>query len=163
MRLRKTLEEQMGYSLVEVLVSIVLLSIAIIPMVAMFDTGLKSATTGSNYDKARSLVNKQLERAKSLSYPNARSQFPGTTTTTYNSSGVVTINDNVDPDPEYSAFRYDVKKEYVKPTLKTGSTDTMYFASSATDQGMVRITVTAKWGGGSFNDKSYSAAGTVAK
>ena len=36
--------EESGYSLVEVMASIVLLSIAIIPMVAMFDVGLRTVT-----------------------------------------------------------------------------------------------------------------------
>ena len=50
---------------------IVILSIAIIPMVAMFDMGLKSATLGGNYDKARALANAKLEEAKALPYSNA--------------------------------------------------------------------------------------------
>ncbi|MGH3090237.1 MAG: type IV pilus modification PilV family protein, partial [Rubrobacteraceae bacterium] len=56
-----------GYSLVEVLAAIVILTVAIIPMVAMFDTGLRSATTSGNYDKARALANSNLEMAKTRS------------------------------------------------------------------------------------------------
>ena len=40
----------------EVLASIVILSLAILPMVGMFDMGLNSAIRGSNYDKARALA-----------------------------------------------------------------------------------------------------------
>ena len=68
--------EESGYSLVEVLASIVILALAILPMFAMFDTGLHSATRGSNYDKARALANKQLEQAQSLSYGTVRTAFP---------------------------------------------------------------------------------------
>lgn len=50
---RKRLREESGYSLVEVMVSIIILAIAILPMASMFDMGLNSATAGSKYDKAR--------------------------------------------------------------------------------------------------------------
>ncbi len=49
-----------GYSLVEVMASIIILTLAIIPMVGMFDMGLQSATRGSNYDKSRALANLKL-------------------------------------------------------------------------------------------------------
>src|ERR671916_1993818 len=62
------LRQSGGYSLVEVMASIVILSIAIIPMVGMFDMGLKSATASSKYDEARALANEKLEQAKSLPY-----------------------------------------------------------------------------------------------
>ncbi len=69
--LRKLLKDEAGYSLVEVIVSILILTIAIIPMVGMFDMGLKSATQGSKYDTARALVNKNLEKVKALPYSKA--------------------------------------------------------------------------------------------
>jgi prepilin-type N-terminal cleavage/methylation domain-containing protein len=52
---RKRLKNEAGYSLVEVMASIIILAVAILPMVGMFDMGLTSATRGSNYDKARAL------------------------------------------------------------------------------------------------------------
>ncbi len=52
------LRNETGYSLVEVMVAIMLLSIAIIPMVSMFEAGLRVAVLGSNYDKARALLTK---------------------------------------------------------------------------------------------------------
>ncbi len=64
----KRLENEAGYSLVEVIVSILLLSIAIIPMVAMFDMGLKTATRGSTYDKARAVANGSMENIKATPY-----------------------------------------------------------------------------------------------
>src|SRR5215208_2076746 len=65
---RRRLREESGYSLVEVMVSIMLLAIAILPMAGMFDMGLRSATKGSNYDKARTLANLKMEEAKSLPF-----------------------------------------------------------------------------------------------
>ena len=64
----KRAQNESGYSLVEVMVAIMILSIAIIPMVGMFDLGLKSVTASGNYDKARALANAKLEEAKALPY-----------------------------------------------------------------------------------------------
>ena len=58
------------------MVSIIILAIAILPMVGMFDMGLNSATTGSNYDKARALANLKLEEAKSLPFETVKDNFP---------------------------------------------------------------------------------------
>ena len=55
----------------EVLASIVILGIAIIPMVGMFDAGLRAATTGSKYDTARALANANVEKVKALRYKDA--------------------------------------------------------------------------------------------
>ena len=65
---RKRLKNEAGYSLVEVMVSIIILAIAILPMVGMFDMGINSATKGGKYDKARALANLKMEEAKSLTY-----------------------------------------------------------------------------------------------
>ena len=50
------------------MVSIIILAIAILPMVGMFDMGLNGVTASSNYDKARTLANLKLEQAKSLPF-----------------------------------------------------------------------------------------------
>src|SRR5215211_7386550 len=72
----RRLKTESGYSLVEVMVSIILLAIAIIPMAGMFDMGLSSSTKGSNYDKARALANLKMEEAKSMPFAQARDNFP---------------------------------------------------------------------------------------
>jgi Tfp pilus assembly protein PilV len=72
----KLLKEESGYSLVEVIASIMLLSIVIIPMVGMFDMGLNAATRAGNYDTARALANSNLEKVLSLSYPGAKTTYP---------------------------------------------------------------------------------------
>src|SRR5215217_3487271 len=75
MSAHKHLSEESGYSLVEVLASIIIMGIAILPMIAMFDTGLNSASRGSNYDKARMLANANIEKVQSLSYLSARTTY----------------------------------------------------------------------------------------
>ena len=72
----KRLKDEAGYSLVEVMVSILILSVAIIPMVAMFDMGLNSVTTSGNYDKARALANGKMEEVKVLSYKDLVVKYP---------------------------------------------------------------------------------------
>ena len=67
----RRLKNEAGYSLVEVMVAIVILTIAIIPMVGMFDMGLTTANLGSNYDKARALANTNLDKVRALSYSDA--------------------------------------------------------------------------------------------
>src|SRR3712207_6084010 len=92
----RVLRNESGYSLVEVMASIMILTVAIIPMVGMFDMGLNAATSGGQYDTARAFANKKLEQAKSLPYDSTstsvtdvKDNFPlaAPTTTTYNSSG----------------------------------------------------------------------------
>lgn len=78
---RRRLTEESGYSLVEVLAAIMILSLAIIPMVGMFDAGLRAAATGGNFDKARALANEELENIRALPYyergtpPNSAREF----------------------------------------------------------------------------------------
>jgi prepilin-type N-terminal cleavage/methylation domain-containing protein len=69
------LSEESGYSLIEVIASIIIMGIAILPMIAMFDTGLHTATTGSNYDKARMLADTNLEKVRSIPYSDARIDY----------------------------------------------------------------------------------------
>ncbi len=133
----KCLREESGYSLVEVMVAIMILAIAIIPMVGMFDAGLRSITTSSKYDQARALANQNMERVRALDYATAVSQYPPgsrtcptgaggldscTVTTTY-------VNPNLTPDPTHKdAMRIDVSVQwggssYTTTGLKTkGST-----------------------------------------
>ena len=60
------LRSESGYSLVEVMVAMMILAVAIIPMVGMFDAGLRAAVAGSNYDGARALANEKLEGIRAL-------------------------------------------------------------------------------------------------
>ncbi len=150
------LRNESGYSLTELMVAIFILTAAIIPMASMFDVGLRAASMSSNYDRARALANEQMERAKSLPYAEARDKFPGTTTTSYDGSGKVEVGDQ--KDPEYDDFRYDVVKQYVEPIAPADGTTTTNLEPTDTDEKMVRITVTVRWG-----DNDYTTTGVVAE
>ena len=113
----KLIKDQAGYSLVEVVVSILLLSIAIIPMVAMFDAGLRASVLGSNYDKARTLANSNLEEVKARSF-----------------SDVATLTSCPDT---ASGFSCDLDKVYLKsgPLARRGRPD--HGVSESRDHGQV--------------------------
>jgi prepilin-type N-terminal cleavage/methylation domain-containing protein len=145
--IRRLLNDERGYSLVEVMASIIILAIAILPMVGMFDMGLTSATRGSNYDKARALANKQLEQSQSLSYNAVRTNFPNAPCT-FDGSGLCEATDLQDPDSEFDHLRYTIRKQYVN-----GST----IADASDDTGMMKITVVIGWGGNNFDDTTYTA------
>ncbi len=66
--IRRLLKSESGYSLVEVMVAIMILALASIPMVGMFDAGLRGAASAGNYDSARVLANEQLEKVRALPY-----------------------------------------------------------------------------------------------
>ena len=159
----RLLREQRGYSLVEVMASILILSIAIIPMVAMFDSGLKAATSSGNYDTARTFANKKLEQAKSLSYAQVRDNYPRVppATNPTNGSTTGTITNPSAPDEVPNRFGYTVRKRHLVMTAGA-SADRMNLAPAAAglgDTGLIEVTVTVSWGSG----KSYSTTGVVAK
>ena len=168
--LAKRLGEEFGYSLVEVMASIMILSIAILPMVSMFDTGLKSATVGSNYDKARTLANLKLEEAKSLPFATVRDNFPETapTTTTYNGSGQYVSAWKTEPGAVFTNFQYRITKQYMAEPPRDPddpsddftpcdptSTDPNIACSPGTS--LIRVTVEVQW-----NNNSFVTIGLVA-
>jgi prepilin-type N-terminal cleavage/methylation domain-containing protein len=152
--IRKRLQEEPGYSLVEVMASIMILAIAILPMFAIFDTGLHSATRGSNYDKARALANKQLEQAQSLSYGTVRTSFPNAPCA-FDGSGRCEVGNlevpaAEDPGGEFDNFRYAIRKQYVEP-------NGIGFVNAEDDTSMMQITVEVGWGVDSFDEVTYTA------
>jgi Tfp pilus assembly protein PilV len=161
----KRLEQEAGYSLVEVMASIILLSLAILPMVGMFDMGLQTATRGSNYDKSRALANLKLEEAKSITFASLQDNFPvaGSTPDSagYYDSGFIPAS------AEFTNFQYRVQKQYMRQLSKApvaGSppedflpcdpdptiTDPTIACSPGTGlgTGLIRITVTVQWADG---------------
>jgi prepilin-type N-terminal cleavage/methylation domain-containing protein len=60
--------EESGYSLVEVMVAIVVLTVAVVPMVGMFEAAIGAADASGAYDKARTCAVHKLEQVKSLPY-----------------------------------------------------------------------------------------------
>jgi hypothetical protein len=65
--IRETAQES-GYFLVEVMVAIVVLTIAILPMAGVFDAVISAADASDEYDEARTCAIQALEQAKSLPY-----------------------------------------------------------------------------------------------
>jgi prepilin-type N-terminal cleavage/methylation domain-containing protein len=158
--LTKLFRQESGYSLVEVMVSILILAIAIIPMVGMFDMGLKTATSGSHYDRARAYLNERLERVKVLPYEGVRDSFPVASSTpspaatpagSYTSSAIAVPASAKLP----AGSTYKVVKQYVRVDQTTSPATVV---NSATDQEMIRVTVTVNWSG----DKSITASTVVA-
>lgn len=123
------LRRESGFSLVEVMVAIVVLTVALIPMVGMFEAGLRAATTSGDYDRARACATQRLEQAKSLPYEAVRTGLQG---------GVC----------EPSGLVYTVVTRFVGQDLQ----------NTGHDQGLMRVTVTVAWEGG-----SYSATGVVSE
>jgi hypothetical protein len=165
--LGKRLSEEVGYSLVEVMASIIILSLAILPMVGMFDMGIRTATTGSNYDKARTLANLKLEEAKSLSFGNVRDNFPVNgstpdTTTGYYDSGFIAQTGPTAAD--FANFEYRVEKQYmVHPPTSPASTSWDFDECDSSNgcnppTSLIRITVTVQFPNGS----TYTTLGLVA-
>lgn len=139
-----------GYSLLEVMVAILLLAIAIIPMVSMFDAGLRAATQGGDYDQARALANKQLETARSLPYQDLQDDFPVGSSAPDAATGTYESADQTDAD--FPGFTYKVRKAYAR----LGTTDVVEDAGTRT---MMRVTVTVSWDDG----KSFSTTGLISK
>jgi prepilin-type N-terminal cleavage/methylation domain-containing protein len=108
-----------GYSLVEVMVAIVVLTVAILPMVGMFEAALRAATASGDYDRARACANQRLEQAKSLPYEAVKA---GPT------EGVC----------EPSGFGYAVSTQFVDQDLQ----------DIGEDRGLMKVTVTVEWDAG---------------
>src|SRR5215208_4787545 len=171
------IREESGYSLVEVMVSIIILTIAILPMVGMFDMGLNSATTGSKYDRARTLANTELEQSKMLPYETVRTNFPSEATSgkgapngsnSITSSSVTSAQDPRVP----QGFCYVVTKQYLQqpPTDLDGlAPATKAFTPSNaspidTDTELLKVTVRVSWRGNlaTCNTSPYQLSGAVA-
>ena len=177
---RKRLKNEAGYSLVEVMVSIMILAIAILPMVGMLDMGINLATEGGQYDKARALANLKLEEAKSLSFVDVKDNFPVNASTPdpatgYYDSGF--IQETGAASAEFTNFEYRVEKQYMQQPpavseedpdpsgdfLPCDSTSTEPNVACDPDPGdpgtgLIRVTVTVQW-----DDKSFTTYGLVAQ
>jgi prepilin-type N-terminal cleavage/methylation domain-containing protein len=161
----RLLKEERGYSLVEVIVSILLLSIAIIPMVGMFDMGINSATKASDYDKARALANLKLEQAKNLPFVDVQDNFPEGIGTPYDDESDPLFTE---PGDEFAKFQYDIVKLYMQdpptePDFETSAD------SGAEVTGLIRVNVTVYWDDDNVpdddlsDDKKFTTWGLVAE
>ncbi len=131
------MRDEAGYSMMEVLAAIVILSLAIIPMVGMFDAALRSAVLGGNYDKGRALANEKLEEAKALPYDGVVEVYP---------PGTRDCSGAVEP-----GFDCEVRTAYAS----LGNAAVVTGDRSGT---MMQVTVTVSWDG-----SSTSTTGLVSK
>ena len=132
--IHRRLRDETGYTLVEVMASIIILTLAILPMAGMFSMGLNSATSSGNYDKSRALANLKIEEAKNLSFADVESNFPEDGNATPFDSAWLTEDD-------YPNFQYKVEKQYMKmPTEDIPGWDL-----SDEPTNLIRIEVTVKW------------------
>jgi prepilin-type N-terminal cleavage/methylation domain-containing protein len=134
-----------GYSLVEVMVAIMILAIAIIPMVGMFDAGLRAATQGGDYDRARALANAKMEDVRALSYKDLVATYPPgryPPSTPGCSTGT-------------PGFACTISTNYVNPSLQSDSS-----ASASSSNGMqIEVTVTWNNGNNSFTTTGLKTRG----
>ncbi len=116
-------------------------------MVGMFDAGLRAASLGGNYDKARALAGAKLEETKALPYnkPGGMADSaveiypPGTTACT----GIIP-----------SSFSCQVQSVYARADSSSGT-----IVTDPTARTMMQVTVAVNWGGG----KLYSTTGIITK
>ncbi len=121
--------EESGYSVVEVLAAIVILTVAILPMVGMFDAALRATGASGDYDAARACANERLEEAKALPYATVGAELPDGTC-------------------EGSGFEYAFDEEFVDAGLR----------GVGRDEGLIRLTVTVTWGDGNSYEVSGVAS-----
>jgi Tfp pilus assembly protein PilV len=142
---RRLIREEMGYSLVEVMVSIIILAVAIIPMVSMFDAGLRAAALGGNYDRGRAIAVEELEEIRALPF----SGTPGSVVDTYPPGGGPTACSG----SVAAGFTCQVETTYVS----VGTTEITADPGART---MLQVEVTVTWSGGS---SSYTTTGLITK
>ena len=143
----KRAQDEAGYSLVEVMATIVILAVAIIPMVGMFDTGLRTATLGGKHDKARAVANGAMESVKALPY--------NRTSTPAADSAVERFAPGADrscPVTVPGGYTCAVRTAYANDSTLSG------FSDGGTVRHFMRVTVTVRWDGGS---KNVSTVGLV--
>jgi prepilin-type N-terminal cleavage/methylation domain-containing protein len=158
--IRKLLKAESGYSLIEVLAAMVILTLAIIPMVGLFDAGLRGTVSSSNYDKARALANLKMEQAKNQPFATVESSFPVSPSTPdvdaggFYQSGWTPV---ADTDPTLAGefpdtFEYMVEKQYMvsPPTLPD-------FEESSAATKLIKLTITVRWD----SDTTYTTHGLV--
>ncbi len=140
--IRKLAREESGYSLVEVIVSIFILAAAILPMVGMFDMGLKAATRGGNYDAARALANKNLDKVRSLPWDDVQTNYKPTNTP----SPAGTPVSCTPPSP--TVFTCTVTTTYMQDDPLTQTLTQAL--STQTPTTVMRVVVQVQWQGGPY-------------
>ena len=111
--------DESGYSLVEVMVAMVVLTVAVVPMVGMFEAAIRAANASGDYDEARTCAVQKLEQVKSLPYESVEGGQQG---------GVC----------KPSGFGYTIDTQSIGTDLGDGSGG----------EGLTMFTVTVDWDGG---------------
>ena len=144
------LKDESGYSLVEVMVAIMLLTLAIVPMIGMFDAGLRAAVLGSNYDQARALAGEKLAEVQARPYGNTPDPAPNTVRGLYPPGSprdcTASATDSIDP-----LFTCRVEITYVR----LGDSGVVPDPNART---MMQVEVTVSW-----DSNDYSTTGLIAK
>ena len=147
--LTERLKDESGYSMVEVIVAIMILAIAIIPMVGMFDTGLKASMVSSNYDQARMLANERLEKVRALPYNRPGSPTDSAVEIYHPGSPVSGTTSN--------GFSYTVTTTFWKESGDTLVSDS---SDNSIVKPMMQVVVQVTWSGGnSYKTTGFTAAG----
>lgn len=157
------LKNEAGYSLVEVMAAIMLLAVAIIPMVGMFDAGLRAAVIGSNYDRGRAIASEELAEIQALPFSSPDLEPASNTANSVveiypPSNGPapragLTITPKPCPGTIPSGFNCQVETVYARP-------DASGIVLDGTVRTMIQATVNVTWDGGS---NSYTTTGLVSK
>ncbi len=145
--IRRLSKGESGYSLVEVMVAIMILAIAIIPMVGMFDAGLRAAVLGGDYDRARAIAGEELEEIRTLPYNTPPNPPADSVVEIYPPGGAVACTGPIE-----AGFSCQVQTAYARM-------DSAAIVSDPDARTMIQATVTVTWGGGN----SYSTTGLVSK
>jgi Tfp pilus assembly protein PilV len=109
--------DETGYSLVEVMVAIIVLTVAVVPMTGMFEAAIQAANASGDYDEARTCAIQKLEQVKSLPYETVEGGLQG---------GVCAP----------SGFGYTIATQSIGADLGDGS-----------GEGLSMVTVTVEWDG----------------
>ncbi len=144
----KRLKDETGYSLVEVMVAIMLLAIAIIPMVSMFDAGLRAAVLGGNFDQARAIAGEELEEVRAL--PFRIDGGPADSVVEIYPPGAGSVACTA---PIATGFGCQVQTTYVR-------VDSSSVVADPAARGMMEVEVTVTWDGGG---KSYTTTGLITR
>jgi prepilin-type N-terminal cleavage/methylation domain-containing protein len=148
--LTERLKNESGYSMVEVLVAIMILAVAIIPMVGMFDAGLRASMVGSNYDQARMLANERLEKVRALPYNK-------TSPAGVNDSAVEIYHPGSPVTGSSGAFSYTVTTTYWK---ENGGSVVQDSSDNTIVKPMMQVVVLVSWAGGnSYKTTGFTASG----
>lgn len=143
--LSRSVQEEAGYSLVEVLAAIVILAAAIIPMVGMFDAALRAAQASGDYDEARMLANAELESLRAAGYERSVNEYPPT-------AGRACAETR-------EGFTCTVDTAHLALDATGGSAELREVGAPSETQPLLRVTVTVGWGEG----REYEVTGVLAE